>query len=72
MIFKIQLGQFIIYLLPSIKVPLKFSTAFARRVVVESNGLEISFISLEDLIQDKAVDARPKDRDDIQNLRRLL
>lgn len=67
--FKLEFDDYTLDLLPSIKAPLKFMEAFTRRVVVEANGVEISLICLEDLIQDKEVNPRPKDIDDIAHLR---
>jgi len=57
-------------ILPNIKAPLKFRESFARRQVVEVNGTKISFIGLDDLIYDKLTMARPKDLEDIENLKR--
>lgn len=66
--FKFDFDSFSLDLLPRISAPFKFSEAFARREVFESSGLEISFISRNDLIADKRVTGRPKDLDDISHL----
>ncbi len=67
--FKLEFDDYTLDLLPSIKAPLKFIEAFTRRIVIEINGVGISLICLEDLIQDKKHSPRPKDTDDIQHLR---
>jgi hypothetical protein len=66
--FKFEFDTYTLDLLPQIKAPLKFWQSFARREVFPSDGVEISLICLEDLIQDKEVSPRPKDIDDIQHL----
>lgn len=68
---KFPFEDYTLDLLPNVKAPLKFGPSFARRQVFDSEGVEISFISLEDLIQDKEISPRPKDIDDIEHLRRL-
>ncbi len=67
--FRFEFDEYTLDLLPCIKAPIKFSEAFARRDVFTSNGIEISLICLADLIQDKEVSPRPKDINDIRNLR---
>jgi predicted nucleotidyltransferase len=69
-IFKFKFEQYTLDLLPRIVAQIRFREAFERRTVVERNGVEIPFISLEDLIRDKKALGRPKDHDDIENLRR--
>lgn len=68
---RFELEDFTLDLLPSIKAPLRFWPSFAKRQVFSSQGNDISFISLEDLIQDKETSPRPKDLDDIEHLKRL-
>ncbi|GAB4029850.1 hypothetical protein [Spirosoma gilvum] len=68
--FKYEFDDYTLDVLPVIKAPLTFREAYARRKVVEHNGVEIPFISLDDLILDKQVLGRPKDLDDIENMRR--
>lgn len=69
-VFRYEFDDFTLDILPSIVAPLKFWEAYARRKVVERDGIEIPFIGLEDLILDKQVLGRKKDLDDIENLRR--
>lgn len=58
-------------LLPRINAPLKFSESFKKRTVFAGNGLEISVISREDLIEDEKTIGRPKDLSDIEYLKGL-
>lgn len=67
--FKFDFDNYTLDLLPRINASLKFSASFARRAIFEDNGLQISVISLEDLIEDKKVTGRPKDLDDIERLK---
>jgi hypothetical protein len=67
--FKLEFDAYTLDLLPQIKSPLKFQQSFAKREVFPNEGVEISLICLEDLIQDKSINARPKDMDDIEHLR---
>jgi predicted nucleotidyltransferase len=48
-----------------------FEECFANKVVVETSGILIYFISLTDLIKNKQAVGRPKDLDDIKNLTNL-
>lgn len=68
--FKYEFDDYTLDVLPTIKAPTKFWEAYVRRKVIENNGIEIPFISLDDLIQDKRALGRQKDLDDIENLRR--
>lgn len=68
--FKLLFDEYTLDLLPAIKAPLPFWSSFKKREIFQSDGIDISFISLEELIQDKAINPRPKDIDDIQHLRK--
>jgi predicted nucleotidyltransferase len=70
--FKLSFDDYTLDLLPRIKAPLKFSVAFAKKKTLEQDGVKISFISFDDLIKDKEVNARPKDINDIEKLRSSL
>ena len=48
-----------------------FDACHRRRVVFEDQGLSIPFIALDDLIANKAASPRPKDRIDLEELRRI-
>lgn len=67
--FKLEDGTFDI--LPNLKAPLKFRESYEKRNILTRNGLDISFISLGDLIADKQATGRLKDLSDIENLKRI-
>ena len=46
-----------------------FGQCFARRTIDPLDGVEVNLISLEDLKTNKRAMGRPKDLDDLQNLR---
>ncbi len=48
-----------------------FESCYSRRVEFEDAGLRIPFISLDDLIANKAATPRAKDKIDLEELRRL-
>jgi hypothetical protein len=66
--FRFELENFTLDLLPNVKAQLKFREAYSKRETVTLSEVEIPFISYEDLIVDKATDARPKDLTDIDQL----
>ena len=68
--FKLAFDDYTLDFLPKIKAPLRFMSSFQKREIFQSDGIDISFISLAELIQDKSVNPRPKDIDDIQHLRK--
>ena len=68
--FKLAFDDYTLDFLPKIKAPLRFRSSFRKREIFQSDGVDISFISLAELIQDKSVNPRPKDIDDIQHLRK--
>ena len=69
-VFRFEFETYTIDIIPVICAPLNFRESFNRRTILERDGIEIPFISLEDLIKDKIALGRPKDIDDIENLRR--
>jgi len=69
--FRYEFDKFKLDLLPKIKVSLKFRLAFERKCSVGVGETEIPYISLDDLIADKRINARPKDLVDIAELERL-
>lgn len=69
--FRLKFDDYTLDLLPTLAAPLSFSVAFARRNVFQQDGVEISFISFDDLIRDKEATARPKDKNDIEELRKV-
>lgn len=68
---KFDLADWTLDLNPSIKAGIRFSDAYNRRTAFKRNDVEISIISLEDLINDKEMMGRPKDIIDILELRKL-
>ena len=48
-----------------------FDTCYRRHVKYELDGVSIPFISLDDLIANKAASPRPKDKIDLEELRRI-
>ena len=67
---RFEFENYTLDLLPNIKAPLKFKVSFAKKQVVKSDGVEISFISFDDLIEDKQSLGRSKDIEDVNELRR--
>lgn len=67
--FKDEFKDFTLDLLPKLKAPLKFMLCYEKREIVNFNGIDIAFISLENLIQDKKATSRPKDLSDIEQLK---
>jgi hypothetical protein len=55
--------------LPALKALLQFTTCFEKKEVVSLLETNFSFISYEDLIEDKKANARPKDITDIEELK---
>jgi hypothetical protein len=67
--FRYEFEQFTLDLLSNLKAPLKFNTAFVNKETVVFSEIEIPFLNLDDLIADKAANARPKDLADIEQLK---
>lgn len=67
--FRYEFEQFTLDLLPELKAPLKFGVSFRSRETIALSEVDIQFISFDDLLVDKAANARPKDVTDIQQLR---
>ena len=56
-------------MLPELKAPLKFMKCYEKREIVNFDGIDVAFISLENLIEDKKATSRPKDLNDIEQLK---
>lgn len=56
---------------PSIGTPMRFLDAYNRRTAFKRDDLELSFISLKDLIEYKQFIGRPKDIIDVLELKKL-
>ena len=67
--FRYGFEDFTLDLLPELKAPLKFGVSFANRENAALGEVSIPFISFDDLLADKAINARPKDIDDIEQLK---
>jgi hypothetical protein len=67
--FRYEFEQFTLDLLPALKASLKFGGSFRNRETGVFSGIEVPFISLEDLLADKEANARPKDIADIEQLK---
>lgn len=68
---KFDLADCTLDLNPAIRAPIRFRDAYHRRTSFKRKETEISFIGLEDLIEDKEMMGRPKDIIDILELRKL-
>lgn len=69
--FRFEIENFTIDFLPTLKGLQKFLKSFRSRDVVKLNNVEMSFLSIDDLITDKSSDSRSKDLIDIQELKKL-
>lgn len=69
--FRFELENFTIDFLPTLKGLHKFLKSFRSRDLVKLNEVEMSFLSIDDLITDKSSDSRSKDLIDIQELIKL-
>lgn len=67
--FKYEFEWFTLDLLPVLKAALKFNACYAKKELVVFEGIDISFIGYNDLLLDKAANARPKDIEDIEQLK---
>ena len=68
--FRFELQNFTIDFLPYLKGLNSFRKSFANRDFVTLQDVEISFLSLDDLIADKSAQSRPKDLEDIKELKK--
>lgn len=67
--FRYEFEQFTLDLLPELKASLKFGDSFRNRETIAFCGIEVPFLNLDDLLADKAANARPKDIVDIEHLK---
>ena len=67
--FRYVFEDFTLDLLPELKAPLRFGVSFANREAAALGEVSIPFISFDDLLTDKAANARPKDIADIEQLK---
>lgn len=66
--FRYEFDNFILDFLPELKAPLRFRDSFKNKELITLEGIDIPFISYDDLIVDKRANARAKDINDIKNL----
>ena len=67
--FRLEFEKFTLDFLPELNGLGRFSSSFKEREIISLSGTEISFISYDDLIKNKQVNARPKDITDIEHLK---
>jgi hypothetical protein len=69
--FKLETDRFTLDLLPEIPGLTRFRDSFNERELSVLNEIEIPFISYQDLIRNKETLRRPKDINDINELKKL-
>ena len=67
--FKLEFEKFTLDFLPELNGLGKFSSSFKERDTLSLSETNISFISFDDLIKNKQANARPKDIEDIEQLK---
>ncbi|SFM99254.1 hypothetical protein SAMN05421594_0182 [Chryseobacterium oleae] len=69
--FKFELSDFNVDFLPKTRSNTTYSAASLKKETVQLDGINIYFISLYDLIEDKKSSGRKKDLEDINELKNL-
>lgn len=69
--FKYEFEAFTLDLLPALKAALPFGASYRNPKVLTLDDVVIPLISVDDLLADKAVNARPKDLIDITQLKAI-
>lgn len=69
--FRLEFEKFTLDFLPELSGLGKFRESFKQREKVNLDGTEISFINYADLIKNKELKARPKDLEDIEQLKMI-
>lgn len=67
--FRYDFDELTLDLLPQLKGLSKFASSFKNREIIELEKIEIPVIGFEDLIREKEINARPKDIEDIKQLK---
>lgn len=67
--FRFEQAEFTLDFLPELPGLTRFRPSYEKRVISKINEIEIPFIDYTDLIQNKEALGRPKDIEDIQQLR---
>ena len=69
--FKFDLDKFTLDFLPKLKGTTKFKQAYDKKEITTVAGIDIQFIGIDELLQDKAANSRPKDLADIKQLKSI-
>ena len=67
--FKLDFEKFTLDFIPELKGLTNFRSSFKNREIVIFDEIEISYMGYEDLIKEKEINPRPKDVDDIEQLK---
>ncbi len=67
--FRFNMEKFTLDFLPRLKGLSRFRQTFEKKEIVSINGVEIPIIGIDELLQDKAANSRPKDLNDIRQLK---
>ena len=67
--FRIEFDKFTVDFLPELPGLSKFRSSFNKREISRANEIEVPFINYNDLIVNKQTQARPKDIEDIEQLK---
>ncbi|WP_338762094.1 hypothetical protein WAF17_16895 [Bernardetia sp. ABR2-2B] len=69
--FRYEFEEFTLDLLPKMDSRLDFRSSFDKKEVTIFDDVQVSFLCLEDVIKDKEFHNRPKDREDIEQLKKI-
>lgn len=69
--FKFDLEKFTLDFLPKLKGSVKFKQAYENKEITTINGIDLLFIGFDELLKDKAANSRPKDLEDIKQLKSI-
>ena len=69
--FKFDLEKFTLDFLPKLKGSGKFKQAYENKEITTINGIDLLFIGFDELLKDKAANSRPKDLEDIKQLKSI-
>ncbi len=69
--FKFELEKVTLDFMPKLKGDSNFSEAFLKREIATISKVDIPIIGIDELLEDKAENSRPKDISDIKHLRSI-
>ena len=69
--FRFDLDKFTLDFLPKLKGVARFKHSYEKRETITIRKVDMPFIGLDELLQDKAANSRPKDLSDIKQLRSI-